>query len=192
MKKILLFAAPLLMTFVSCSVDQMEIENANSLDYQYASYSIKYYDAPTIVFDLESTLTNQPATDLQNLHNAVKSVAFSHEGFINIAANGYNDSVGTAWANSLQNNPVSNINNLQRSSTFKVGLAELLGYDISNQYTSLPPIDEEEKQILNQCTQIYDTGDDDRRDKRTLSFAMGYEYSEANAIIMATLAGLLQ
>lgn len=191
MKKFYLLAAPFCLLFVGCNDDSDSTLTETSSNYQYASYSKKHHDASSIVFELELQLSPQSWSNLSSLYSAVKSAALSHDGFISIAQSGFDTTVGTEWTTMLGNNPASIIMDLENSESFKVALAEVMGYTLTQQYTSLVPLTEDEKKLLQQCTQIYDTGDDDRRDKRTLSFAIGYQYSEANAIIMATTAGLL-
>lgn len=192
MKKIYLYAVALSSVFAGCSSDTLVEDNITtnpSIAYKAKTQS----SLAELVTEISTGCKDITFTNAESLIASVEYEAFKSRAFRELAAQGYGTPTPYDWDYISDTAKSDIIDGLSYSPVVKSYLYAMIvgNQGFSESFFENSSLTGYEKQLLETCRLLYDNGDDnDRDDKRPLSFACGYQTSEANAVIMAVISSV--
>jgi len=196
MRNTLFLLAPVCLLLINCESDDSyaAVERTFPASAVPSQMSFKNKAAfETIISEIQNSLHNFPTYDPVALQAEVEAAAFKHQGFLNIAQQGYVYNLDYSTAAILSQDNALTVSLLSFSNNAKSAILAILSKPSSpDSEMGTPAVEGDDKKLIDECGRVFDTGDDDRRDKRTLAYAQGRQYSQANAIIACILTQLLE
>ncbi len=188
MKKIYLYAVALSFAFTSCSSDAwVENDLTHTAVYKTAQ--------PSSLIDLITTIESDcigiTYEDVQSRISAVERIAFQNRDFQKLAQKGYCIPKVSDWTYLSTTEKTDVIEELNYSETVKSYLYAMLidQQEFADSFFMNTSLSVSEQQLLETCRLLNDNGDDDPwKDTRPITFAYGYQTSEANGVLMALIS----
>lgn len=193
MKKIYLYAVALSLVCTACNSDELiEEESAVRMVYK----TIKTSSLTGMIQAIEEDCRDITGTNAQSIINAVESKAFLNTAFAELTQKGYSMLSVSDWSYISETDTAEIIDGLSYSATVKGYLYAMLTNDqkFSESYFSSVTLSDSERELLETCRVLSDNGDKDKDDGdiRPIAFAYGYQTSQANAVVLAVVSGVIQ